>query len=62
MKAACILADPPWTFNAYDGSKGVATLAQKWGLACAHYETMSIEDMMQIPVGDMAGSERRRLL
>lgn len=56
-KAACILADPPWKFNAYDGRDGPPSRAQKWGLACAHYSTTSTEDLMTIPVADMAAKD-----
>jgi N6-adenosine-specific RNA methylase IME4 len=54
---ACILADPPWTFNTYDGRDGPASTAQKWGLACVHYSTMSPEDLAALPIRDMAAKD-----
>jgi N6-adenosine-specific RNA methylase IME4 len=54
---SCILADPPWHFNAYDGKGGLATNARKWGLAPVHYATTTTDELMQIPVRDVAAKD-----
>ena len=49
---ACILADPPWAFNswAHDG-----VLAQR--TAASHYKTTTTEELMKLPVGDVAAKD-----
>lgn len=43
-----ILADPPWTFHVWSDSD------KAHGSAKAHYNTMSAEDIMNMPVADLA--------
>lgn len=51
---ACILADPPWFFTAYDGKGGLATNARKWGLSAVHYEVTETKELVALPVADLA--------
>lgn len=44
-----ILIDPPWTFAAYSG-KGKARSAER------HYDTMKMQQIMALPVGDLAAT------
>lgn len=48
MTYGCILADPPWRFTTYDRKKAVA------GRAADPYPTMSLEELMALPVPDLA--------
>ena len=45
-----IYADPPWRFAAWSG-KGTARSADQ------HYDTMTIDDMMTLPVADLAADD-----
>lgn len=45
-----IYADPPWAFKAWSG-KGTARAADN------HYSTMSMPDLHQLPVGDLAAPD-----
>jgi N6-adenosine-specific RNA methylase IME4 len=45
-----ILADPPWAFQTYSGPAIPTTAMQ-------HYETMSIADICELPVGDRAAKD-----
>lgn len=42
-----ILADPPWRFKAWSG-KGTLRAAEN------HYETMSVQELSSLPVGELA--------
>jgi N6-adenosine-specific RNA methylase IME4 len=48
MLASVILADPPWQYS-NRGRKGSGN-----GVAANHYPTMTLEEIMAIPVGDYA--------
>lgn len=52
-KYSVILADPPWAFKAYS-QNGMDRSPEN------HYPTMSIEDIMDMPIGDL--SERNSVL
>lgn len=43
-----IYADPPWTYSKSGGKKNAR------GLAKSHYNTMSLEEIMELPVQDIA--------
>lgn len=49
-KFGVILADPPWTFKVYSG-KGKDRSADR------HYNTMSLEDIMDLPVAQLAAPD-----
>lgn len=44
-----IYADPPWAYVQNGGPKG------KRGMASAHYETMSVDDICNLPVRKITG-------
>lgn len=46
-KYSIIYADPPWTYKASGGKKSAR------GLAKQHYNTMSLEDIMMLPVQEI---------
>lgn len=48
---ACILADPPWRFETYDGEDSVPTQGDD------PYVTMTLDDMCALPVGDVAAAD-----
>lgn len=48
MKYDIILADPPWDFRVWDPDTGHDRSAE------SHYPTMTIEDLCNLPVGDLA--------
>lgn len=54
---AVILADPPWSFRAWS-SKGndraPDAMVRGNGLAERHYKTMTLADIKELPVGDVA--------
>lgn len=43
-----ILADPPWKFETWGSQENSATCVEN------HYDTMSIEEICKLPVGDLA--------
>ena len=45
-----IYADPPWQYKTWTAKKGHKS-------AAAHYKTMKIEDIAQIPVGEIADKD-----
>lgn len=49
-KFSVIYADPPWSFTAYSG-KGKARSADR------HYDTMSLDDIKALPVGQLAADD-----
>ena len=49
-KFAVIYADPPWSFKVYSG-KGKQRSADR------HYDTASLEDIMALPVGNLAAPD-----
>lgn len=49
-KYKIIYADPPWRYRTYSG-KG------KWGTAEQHYNTMSIEDICNLPISKIADKD-----
>lgn len=49
-KFGVILADPPWTFKVYSG-KGKDRSADR------HYNTMSLEDIMDLPIAQLAAPD-----
>jgi N6-adenosine-specific RNA methylase IME4 len=52
-----ILADPPWRFRTWNKAEAVVT---RTGTACSasvHYNTMAIEDICALPVGDLAADD-----
>jgi N6-adenosine-specific RNA methylase IME4 len=53
----CILADPPWTFNAFDGRHAKEATAKKWGLAAVHYGTEDMANLLEIPVASVAAKD-----
>lgn len=48
-KYSVIYADPPWAYMQNGGPKG------KWGMASAHYRTMNVDDICNLPVRKIAG-------
>jgi N6-adenosine-specific RNA methylase IME4 len=48
----CILADPPWKFDAYSGDGGTPHRTSE-----DHYPTMLLADMMALPVSDVAAKD-----
>jgi N6-adenosine-specific RNA methylase IME4 len=46
----CILADPPWDWRHYS-KKGQGRSA------AAHYDTMSVDEIKRVPVGDWAAAK-----
>ncbi len=42
-----ILADPPWSFKAWSGDR---LASRKYGAADAHYKTMSMDEIANLPV------------
>jgi len=48
MKYDVILADPPWSFKVWNKDTGNGRSAS------AHYQTMSLEDICALPVGNIA--------
>lgn len=52
----CILADPPWRFRTWNKATAVKRRAGAGTNVCAsvHYNTLSIEELMKIPVADVA--------
>ena len=59
---AAILADPPWRFRTWD--QRVAIPKTRKGIfpgtntsAATHYDTMAIEDIRALPVGDLAATD-----
>lgn len=53
-----ILADPPWQFNSLWGGRPKKTEAGYASRAIdAHYDTMSIEEIMALPVRDLAAED-----
>lgn len=55
-KYSVILADPPWDYKQKGGPKG------KRGMAAAHYNTMTTEEICALPVKNMCGGGVRCLL
>jgi N6-adenosine-specific RNA methylase IME4 len=47
----CILADPPWHFQSYDGVSCVPTTADD------PYSTMTLDDLKALPVADVAADD-----
>jgi len=56
-KYQIIYADPPWSYWAWSEDK---TLAQ--GIAKRHYQTMSIEDICALPIGELADADCKLFL
>ena len=56
MKYGAILIDPPWRFNVWSGETPVQARASKstYTSARVHYETMSPEEIIGLPVMDLA--------
>lgn len=54
-----ILADPPWRFRTWNGTKVVQARDSKstYKPASVHYGTMAIEDIAAIPVADLAADD-----
>jgi N6-adenosine-specific RNA methylase IME4 len=48
--ASVIYADPPWSFQVYSG-KGKERSADR------HYDTMSLDDICNLPIGKLAGDD-----
>lgn len=49
---ACVLADPPWRFDAYSGDGGTPHRTAE-----DHYPTMRLDDMMALPVADICAAD-----
>lgn len=49
---ACVLADPPWAFEGFDGS-----LKPPQRTAVKHYDVMPLDDLLKIPVGDVVAGD-----
>ena len=49
-----IYADPPWSYNAFKTSDN---LCKNCGCANDHYPTMSLKDICELPVGDIAAKD-----
>lgn len=49
---ACILADPPWSFDAYSGDGGTPHRTAE-----DHYPTMSLDDIAALPVRDVVAKD-----
>ena len=47
-----ILADPPWRFETYDKATTVSARGQR-----VHYRTMPLEEIMALPVADLAAKD-----
>lgn len=50
-KFACILADPPWSFKVWSEDTGGGRSPS------AHYSTMSMDDLANMPVADLAAPD-----
>lgn len=48
-KYQIIYADPPWEYKQSGGKKGSR------GMAKTHYDTMTTEDICNLPIGKIAG-------
>lgn len=48
----CILADPPWSFDAYSGDGGTPHRTAE-----DHYSTMPLADLKAMPVADIASKD-----
>lgn len=49
---SCILADPPWSFKSWSGKTGTPHRS-----ANDHYATMPFQDIVALPVGDVAAKD-----
>jgi N6-adenosine-specific RNA methylase IME4 len=52
-----ILADPPWSFRSWSDKgrdRSPDAMVRQKGLAERHYKTMSLNDIRDLPVGDLA--------
>lgn len=56
-KYKIIYADPPWSYKVWSENKKVAQ-----GTAKAHYQTMNIDDICNLPVGDFADKDCKLFL
>lgn len=55
---ACILADPPWAFKTRDNAPDALPTSKKPRRhGDRHYMTTQTEDLMRIPVGDVAAKD-----
>ena len=52
-----ILADPPWRFRTWNNATAVKARGYGDASAGAHYNTMPIEDIRALPVGDLATAD-----
>ena len=54
-----ILADPPWQYNVYNAESGPVRKgrAGNRGIAERHYQPMTIEDLLALPIGDLAAKD-----
>jgi N6-adenosine-specific RNA methylase IME4 len=51
---AAILADPPWRFATYDKRAAVVSLSDR---SVVHYRTMPDEEILALPVGELAAED-----
>ena len=58
-KYKIIYADPPWSYESYSGKSEKDFLNKKriWGIAESNYETMSIEELKQLPVQSISDDD-----
>lgn len=53
----CILADPPWAFRTYSRPKGAVPQRRDDHAAEDHYATMSREELLAMPVANVAARD-----